>query len=79
MPFRDILLLTQKDLYAVAFPSHCLNEADPAIKTSREEVKIMNLDTGIGAIAQAILAHPTAAMLLVAFCLYVMRDRRYWW
>src|SRR3990172_8076632 len=31
-----------------------------------------------GAIAQAILAHPTAAMLLVAFCLYVMRDRRYW-
>jgi len=38
----------------------------------------MNLDLGIGAIAQAILAYPTAAMLLVVFCLYVMRDRRYW-
>ncbi len=38
----------------------------------------MNLDLGIGAIAQAIIAYPTAAMLLVAFWLYVVRDRRYW-
>ena len=79
MAFRDILILTQKNIYAVASPSHCLNEAYPAIETSREEVKTMNLDTGIGAIAQAILAYHTAAMLLVAFCLYVTRDRRYWW
>ena len=39
----------------------------------------MNLDTGISEIAKAILAFPTAAILLVAFCLYVTRDRRYWW
>jgi hypothetical protein len=39
----------------------------------------MNLDTGIGEIAKAILAFPTAAMLLVAFWLYVVRDRRHWW
>ncbi len=38
----------------------------------------MNLDLGIEAIAQAILSYPTAAMLLVAFWLYVTRDRRYW-
>src|SRR3990172_4338093 len=35
-----------------------------AIKTSREEVKTMDLDSGIREIAQAILAFPTAAMLL---------------
>jgi hypothetical protein len=79
MAFRDILILTQRNIYDVLFPSHCLNEAHPAIKTSREEVNTMNLDTGISEIAKAILAFPTAAMLLVAFWLYVVRDRRTWW
>ena len=38
----------------------------------------MDLDSGIREIAQAILAFPTAAMLLVAFWLYVTRNRRDW-
>ena len=49
-----------------------------AIETSREEVETMDLDSGIREIAQAILAFPTAAMLLVAFWLYVVRNRRDW-
>ena len=36
----------------------------------------MDLDCGVREIAQAILSYPTAAMLLVAFCLYVIRSRR---
>jgi len=38
----------------------------------------MDLDSGIREIANAILAFPTAAMLLVAFWLYVTRNRRDW-
>jgi len=49
-----------------------------AIKTSREEVTTMDLDSGIREIANAILAFPTAAMLQVAFWLYVTRNRRDW-
>ncbi len=79
MPFQCIQILTQRNIYDVVFSSHCLNKAHPAIKTSREEVEIMNLDTGISEIAKAILAFPTAAMLLVAFWLCVVRDRRTWW
>ncbi len=32
MPFQCILILTQRNIYDVVFPSHCLNEADLAIK-----------------------------------------------
>jgi len=77
--FRQVSILTQTKIYLTSFLTDCLNEAHPAIKTSREEVEIMNLDTGISEIAKAILAFPTAAMLLVAFWLYVVRDRRTWW
>ena len=38
----------------------------------------MDLDSGIREIRNAILAFPTAAMLLVAFWLYVERNRREW-
>ena len=38
----------------------------------------MDLDSGIREITNAILAFPTAAMLLVAFWLYVARNRRDW-
>jgi hypothetical protein len=36
----------------------------------------MDLDTGVNGILSAIFNYPTAAMLIVAFCLYVWRDRR---
>ena len=36
----------------------------------------MDLDCGIREIVEAILSYPTAAMLVVAFCLYVIRNRR---
>ena len=38
----------------------------------------MNLDIGIHEIGKAIFCYPTAAMLVVAFWLYVMRSRRDW-
>ena len=36
----------------------------------------MDLDNGINSIIYAILNFPTAAMLLVAFIIYVIRSRR---
>lgn len=38
----------------------------------------MGLDSGIRGIANAILALPTAAILLVAYWLYVTPNRRDW-
>lgn len=38
----------------------------------------MNLDTGVSETVRTVLSNPTAAMLIVAFCLYVIRNRREW-
>jgi len=39
------------------------------------EVKNMELDYGIAAIVQAILSHPSAAMVMVAFVIMLIRYR----
>jgi len=36
----------------------------------------MDLDTGLNAIIGTILCHPTAAILLVVFFVYLWRERR---
>ncbi len=47
-----------------------------ALNESREEVEKMDLDNGVNSIVGAILEYPTAAMLLVAFLVYLWRERR---
>lgn len=36
----------------------------------------MELDTGISAIVQTLLSYPTAAIVLVMFVMYLIRDHR---
>lgn len=66
-----------KASYPAPHLSRMPHRGGSAIGTSRE-VSTMDLDSGIREIANAILAFPTAAMLLVAFWQYVTRNRRDW-